>query len=365
MNKKLKIISLALSLSILSACNVIPRDQQPAETAEEGEQQVEVTEPLEQSGRTTYYRPLITEENQYPVSQNRGTTLDLNSRINMKLFENDLIRLSQNYFSVDTHYFQEGQYISSSVASDLINRESSDNPIGLNPENEDEPNYLNSIVEQNYYVEEEGSYRLAGMSIGLALNSVIESETPVENIDTEVLAEEGTQMADKLVQQVRENTDIPDDLPIMVGLYEQAESDDLAGGTYLRTGISESGDTVDDWEDLDENRLVFPLQGGDTTEGNNFRNFQSEVEAFFPNLNGVVGRAHYVDDLLTDLNITITTQFYGQSEIVAFTHYLDRAAVTYLPENVRIEIVVESLNEVESILVRETNEDEFTTHVFN
>ena len=65
MNKKLKIISLALSLSILSACNVIPRDQQPAETAEEGEQQVEVTEPLEQSGRTTYYRPLITEENQY------------------------------------------------------------------------------------------------------------------------------------------------------------------------------------------------------------------------------------------------------------------------------------------------------------
>ncbi len=357
--KKLKITALVLSLSILSACNVIP-DQQPAET----EEQVQVTEPLEQSGRTTYYRPLITENNHYPISKNRGTTLRLNSRINMKLFENDLIRLSQNYFGVDTHYFQEGQYISSGVASDFLSSESSDNPLGLNPADEEEPNYLNSIIEQDYYVEEEDGYKLAGMSIGLALNSVIE-ETPSETIETEVLIEQGTQMANKLVKHVREQTDIPSDVPIMVGLYEQSASDDLAGGTYLRTGLSESGNEVNDWKDINENRLVFPLQGGDTTEGNNFRNFQSEVEAFFPNLNGVVGRAHYVDDLLTDLNISITTQFYGQSEIVAFTHYLNRTAATYLPENVRIEIVVESLNETESILVRETNEDEFITHVFN
>lgn len=362
MNKKLKIILAASSLSFLTACNIIPNQSQESAT-EQVENQVD--EPIEQSGHTSYYRPLIDEDGHYPVSENRGTTLRLNSRVNMKLFEDDLIRLAQEYFSVDTHYFQEGQYIPSRTASEWIGRESSDNNQGLNPSDEDEPTYLSSLIEHDYYQEEDGEYVLSGLSIGLALNSVNDDVTPAESIDREVLLEQGTQMANEIVTRIRENTDLPEDLPIMIGLYEQSAGDNLAGGRYLRTGISESGNEVSEWKDVDESRVVFPVQGGDTTEGNNFRNFQSQVESFFPNLNGVVGRAHYVNEILTDLSITITTQFYGQSEIVAFTHYLNRAAMTYLPENVRIEIIVESLNGTESILIRELNEDEFYTHVFN
>lgn len=358
------LVMIASSAMLISACNVIP-NQASDQEASQAENQVDETEPIEQSGGTTYYRPLIDEDGFYPVSENRGATTKLNSQINMKLFEDDLIRHAQDYFSIDSHYFQEGQLISSSLANSWLARQSAENPDGLNPSDENMPIYLSSILEHDFYTENEGQYEFSGMSIGLAMNSENDEVTPVESIDQEVIIEQGMQMAEQIVTRLRENADIPNNLPIMVGIYEQSPSDDLAGGKFLRTGISESGNEISEWNEINERRVVFPIQGNDTTEGNNFKNFQSQVENFFPNLNGVVGRAHYINDILTDLTINITTQFYGKGEMVAFTHYLDNAAMTYLPENVRIEIIVESLNGTESILIREINDDYFYTHVLN
>ena len=103
----------------------------------------------------------------------------------------------------------------------------------------------------------------------------------------------------------------------------------------------------------------------ESAEGNAFANFKSEVENFFPNLSGVTGVAHYIEDNLVTLQIDIMTQFYGKGEIIAFTQYLNQAANTYLPENLPIEIKVESLNGIESFLKRESEETEFVTHIFD
>ena len=43
-----------------------------------------------------------------------------------------------------------------------------------------------------------------------------------------------------------------------------------------------------------------------------FLNFKQDVEEYFPNFNGVIGRAFYIGDQLQDLNITIPIQFYGK-----------------------------------------------------
>lgn len=370
----------------LASCDILPDPVDPGEQEiqEEGNEETGEEENTEEEAGivetqtdVNYYRPVINEDGMYQTSQNRGITTRLNSNINIKLFEDDLMRLSHEYFSTEDHFFQEGQYLPANLAQSWLQRQSEENEEGLNPESTGNdpdsrtPNYLESILEHDFYVQTEEGLELSGISIGLALNSVdyYQAEqfgpTLSQNIDQEEMISQGQQIADQVVARMREMEGLGE-VPIMIALYEQAPQDDLAGGVYTMRGISENGaGSVSGWEDLNEERLVFPLEGMESAEGNAFANFQSEVENFFPNLSGLTGRAHRVNDTLASLEIDIMTQFYGKGEIIAFTQYLNETATNFLPENVSIEIKVESLNGIESSLQREAGAEEFNSHIFN
>ena len=191
------------------------------------------------------------------------------------------------------------------------------------------PNYLSSILEQYYYKQTDDGMELAGLSVGLALNSVDyfgDQRQEVQEIPREKLLEEGKKIANEVISRMRKIEELKT-VPIMVGLYEQSKRDDFAGGTYISHGLSESGASeVSGWKAINEDRKVFPIEGMQSAEGNQFANFKSEVENFFPNLSGVTGIAHYIDNNLATLQIEVMTQFYGKGEMIAFTQYLNQAA---------------------------------------
>src|SRR5699024_11273906 len=70
-----------------------------------------------------FYRPALDEDGQYRTSKTRGMTLSLNSGINISLFEKDLMRLSQDTFSTETHFIQEGQYLSKELVNSWLRSE--------------------------------------------------------------------------------------------------------------------------------------------------------------------------------------------------------------------------------------------------
>lgn len=397
--KKKTVFSLIIAQALfLSACDFFPDPVDPNESVGEETPTEETANQLEEEAFTieeqvdsNYYRPVITEDGTYAPSENRGITRSLNSSVNMRTFETDLMRHSQEYFSTDVYFFQEGQYLSSELVTNWLRREQipeendeeeveeiAEQEQGLNPPatnneetNEREPNYLNSILEQNYYIQTENGLELAGISIGLALNSVDYYQTEQygptfeQEISREQLMEEGQRMGDAIASRIR-NIEGLENVPVMIGLYEQSTRDDLAPGTYIAEGLSEDGETsVSDWNAINEERLVFPLEGGQSAEGNNFANFRSEVEGFFPNVSGVTGLGHYMEEQLVDLEITINTQFYGKGEIIAFTQFLNEAGKTYLPSNIPTQINVESLNGMESHLNREADQEDYDIYIFN
>ena len=325
---------------------------------------------------STYYRPLIV-DGEYKTSNSRGITLKMNSSVNLKSFETGLMRLSQNYFSTENHLFQEGQFISSDSIYSWLGRESEDNPEGLNPSDnkktepdERNPIYLQTILEQDYYRETDEGTKLAGVSIGLGMNQVDyyrkvqfgpEFET---QISKEELLKQGQKMANEIVKRMREVEEIGE-LPIMVGIFEQAPRDNLGGGVYISQGISQNGSgSIGEWTRVNERKEVFPLTGTDSNEGNSFKNFKSEVESFFPNLSGVTGIAHYRDDRLVKLDVNMVTQFYGAGEIIAFTQYVKDAAEKFLTPSIETEITIESMDGVEAILLRSTGGNGFDAHIF-
>lgn len=378
MNNKKRWLILPVLLFFLSACNLSNEESTNLENQDETNENIQNNPNVVTRNQlgAEFYRPALDENGRYQISNNRGITLSLNSGINISLFEKDLMRLSQEDFPTDNHFIQEGQNLPENSVKSWLARESEDNPEGLNPPDSGEgndrvPRYLNSILEFDFFTESDNGLQLAGMSIGLALNTVdyYQAEqfgpTLAQEIPSEEVLNQGQSMANELLAQIRQIEGL-ENIPIMIGLYEQSAQDDLAGGVYIAQGSSANGSTtIDNWNMLNEERMIFPLEGSDSAEGNAFANFQSEVESFFPNISGITGRAHYIDNSLTTLSINIMTQFYGEGEMVAYTQYLKQSATTYLPGDLDIEIIVESPGNVEAFLKKDRTDSEYFSYVFD
>ena len=375
--KKEKLKSLFIFLFIflvLTACsNTQIQPGQDQDTEEYLEQEEDTPSFYGTTG--DYYRPVI-REGTYRPSQSRGITQRLNSTINIKAFESELMSLARQHFSTDTHFFEEGQFISSENVNAWVRRESSDNPQGLNPADNGEtsaemraPIYLESVLEQDYYMQTENGMQLAGMMIGLAMNSVdyyqAEQFGPVlsQDIPDEDIRNQSREMIDQILNEVRE-VEALSDVPIVFAVFKQSPRDSLAGGNYISQTVSLSGNELGEYEDLDFSKLVLPLEGEETPVGTSFEAFKSEVEQFFPNLSGVTGIASYMGDQIESLQIDITTQFYGEAEMIAFAQYLEVAAQNHLPTNIPVEITVDSMDDVEAFLYTNGESSQYFSHIF-
>jgi len=68
---------------------------------------------------------------------------------------------------------------------------------------------------------------------------------------------------------------------------------------------------------------------------------------------------------LSGLNVTVTTQFYSQTEIDSFTTYVSQSALKFLPANVPVRIVIQTANELQAILIRNANDKTFSTTILD
>ena len=327
-----------------------------------------------------YYRTLLP----YKQSATRGKIVSrLNSRYDIKEAEHGLLRLSQQQFSPDDYYFQEGQMITDEEATSWLQRTSADNPNGLNPEDgrssaeQDEgerpdPELLAHILEQNYLVKtEEDKIRLGGVSIGLAMNTVYYSSIDgipyEESIPQEEIESEGKRMADEIVSRLREKEEMAD-VPILVSLFAQNNRNAMTPGTYFAYGAAPRGESeVANWNAINEAFVVFPTSG--TNEqyrdiDTAFRNFKQDVELYFSNFTSVIGKGFYQDNQLHQLKIEIPIQFYGSSEVIGFTQYVTGLLMDHFPDNVELEVNVTSTNGAEALILRKAGEAEPIVHIY-
>lgn len=322
-----------------------------------------------------YYQGVI-KKGHYVTSKSRGVSVQQNdNQLNLKGFENGLLSISKSQFPTDSYILQEGQYIDTSTAEKWLDRKSKDNPEGLNPAGKDtkEPMYLQQMDEQDFMEQSHGSLNIKGMTIGLGINSVYyyrkEAYGAVyqRNLDDKDVKTQGKAIANQVLKRLRQRKDLKN-IPIVIALYKQASNDSLVGGNFFASSVNDKGATsISNWKSLNIKNYVLPDQSSSDVNSNDedaFENFKNQVQKFFPNLSGVTAQAHYVNGNLRGMHINITTQFYGQSEVISFTQYVDAMAKKYLPNSIPIDIQVSSSEGIQSFLSRKTGEKDFYTHVF-
>ncbi|MEE3950291.1 CamS family sex pheromone protein [Peribacillus frigoritolerans] len=339
-----------------------------------------------------YYQTILP----FEPSKARGLVVsNLNTRYDIEEFENGLMRLAQTQFDPEDYLFQEGQMLDSSTISSWLNRKYTDSQlkekkkkasenVGLNPvdpgkgdidkRNEENPIYLAHILEHNYLVKtKDNSVSLGGVVIGLALNSVhyYQKEafgaTYENKIDSKKLKQEGEKIAAEVLKRLRKMDKLKN-VPITIALFEQNEKSSVVPGNFISyTNIDKNSNNIGKWTNLDEEYFLFPSAAAEKKyrdDVNTFTNFKEDVEEYFPNFNGVIGRAFYMDDQLQSLNIDIPIQFYGNSEAIGFTQYVAGLIMERFPNYIAVQVSITSVNGPEALIVREADQDEPTVHIY-
>lgn len=310
------------------------------------------------------------------------------TRYDINEFETGLMRIAQNSFDPDKYLFQEGQFLERDEVRLWLNRkytpeqlaqkklDESQN-IGLNPLDdgtESTPQYLSHILEHNYYVKnEEGKVQLGGVVIGLALNSVYYYqkvkygdwyETKIEHKNLE---KEGKKMAEEVLKRLRKIEGL-EEVPITIALFEQKSKSSVVPGNFFAYANADKGSNeLGSWEPVEEEYIQFPSPDAKEKyrdDSTAFLNFKQDVEDYFPNFNGVIGRGFYVQGQLQELTIDIPIQFYGKAEGIGFVQYVTGLVINSFPEYINVQVSITSVNGPEALIVRKADEREPFVHIY-
>ncbi|WP_461240023.1 CamS family sex pheromone protein [Paucilactobacillus sp. N302-9] len=324
----------------------------------------------------------VIKNGKYETSKSRGVNVAQNDNaFNLKSFETGLLNVSKKVYSTKSYVFQEGQYVDSSTVGNWLDRQSKSNPTGLNPKKGKtngtrNPIYIQQIEEQDFMKQNGSDLKLHGITIGIGLNSVDyyqkKKDGPQfeQKISDAEMKQYGQQAAQKILQRLRKEKALKN-VPITIALYKQAKNDSLVGGTFFQYNVNK-GSNLAGWKTLDIKNKVFPKASDSSgsnsagqSDNNTFDNFKTQVQSFFPNLSGVTAQAQYQNGSLTGMHITVTTQFYSQTEISSFTQYIGQAAQKYLPSGIPIDIKIQSSQEMQAFVYRDSGQKKFSSHVFD
>ena len=100
-------------------------------------------------------------------------------------------------------------------------------------------------------------------------------------------------------------------------------------------------------------------------DATSFSNFKQDVEEYFPNFNGVIGKAFYAGGHLQDLSIDIPIQFYGKTEGIGFTQFVTGKVMEHFPDYISVEVNVSSVNGPEALIVKEVDQKEPFVHIYH
>jgi protein involved in sex pheromone biosynthesis len=383
-----KISLLALSMVfLLSAC--APNFQKQNETVQTKEKTTGKAIIPKYNISNNYYRTILP----FQPGEARGLVVNnINTRYDLNEFEMGLMRIAQNKFDTDKYYFQEGQQLKGTMIKQWLNRQytaaqlkenklKADQNLGLNPVNTSpagsapsSPIYLAHILEHDYLTKDaKGNVSLGGITIGLALNSIYyyklntDGDTLEKKIPFAEMEKQGQQMAAEVVKRIRLMKNLSN-IPITIALFEQQSKTSVVPGNFFTYSTVDQGSTdLNSWEKVDEKYYLFPSTDAQNDHRDDtiaFLNFKQDVEQYFPNYNGVIGKAFYIGDQLQDLSITIPIQFYGKTEGIGFTQYVTGLVMEHFPKYLSVSVSVTSVDGPEALIVKKADATEPFVYIY-
>lgn len=312
----------------------------------------------------------------YKTGAARGRiTTQISNRVDIDELEVGLRRHSMDVFDPSEFYFQEGQYLSDDTIINWIAE--------LNPARKDNwsekkhrenPRVFSHVLEQNYLKRVgEKEVELAGISIGIALKSVYSFQAPLhgesftEEIDMNRMMRKGYEVAQRVVDDIRELEGLSD-IPIMIALYRESEPSSPIPGNYVARTIVTDKNTITNWETIDEEYILFPSEESENKhleEHENVKRFGDKIAQYFPNYTGLTGSGFSTNKQLQTLSIEIPIELFGNSELTGFMQHVSDLVYDIFDNYYDIEIKVTSSNETIGHIYRKAGDESLQVYIYH
>ena len=305
-------------------------------------------------GEVGDYRYVIPFESNYVRFSHSG--------IDYKEIGKGLVDLSKQHYDPSKYYLKEGSILKDYRADyqPLLNRESGDNPYGLNPHSDTKvfvnsnnevsgPIFVSDIYEINF-VESKDPDTIAAVSIALVLNKTINDNGRSIIVDDKVLYDFGTEIAGpKLESYLRKKPELVN-TPIMIAIFVRDSTNLSVAGNYVAKAeyINRQGK----FEKIDHKWLLFPTttsSSQDPLTNEQIVSLKRSVFGFVPEDIGIVAYGEYYDGTLKNLKIDINVQTKTYTEILVISHYIGELIMSF-DANVKIIAEVKSLDESLAII---------------
>lgn len=299
------------------------------------------------------------------------------NRLDIDEMEEGLRRHSTEVFDPEKYFYEEGQYLTKDMVIRWIDELNPERPSTGSDQQEyrDNPRYLSHILEQNFLKRnEDNTVELVGVSIGLALKSVYRFQTEIggpyyyEDIPLEEMLEKGKEIAQSILERVRE-IDGLNEVPIMIALFREEEHSSPIPGNFITKTLVPSHDMmIGEWEPIHEKYVLFPSDEAKENYLEDYdiiSSFGDDISQYFPNYVGYIGEGFYINDELKKLTIEVPIEFYGSGEVVGFTQYAYGIVKGLFPNRYDLEIKVVSSQKIESFIYREAGEEDPSVHIFH
>lgn len=283
-----------------------------------------------------------------------------------------LMELSKEYFSTSKHTYKESQFLTydildASVSSTglLGHYDPENNPMGMNPQIDSEmelqdgankkitenDNVINNIYELDWYESKE----LRGISIAVVLNNKIGEKKKPDTLSDQALHTYGEEVSGRVVEFLREKyPQIGDTLPIYVALYQLSGAVNELPGVFVADSYYETGMTSS-FEKIDESWLLYPSENStnhDSTNVSDFESFANEVRKFFPEDTSVIGKGHYRDGTMVNLNIDIVMHAKSGAEVNAAVQQINSKLSAFTSTDYELRVSIKCDTESVAVIAR-------------
>lgn len=387
MLKKLTSVGLVALLLVLSACSTPWSGNEKQKVVKNAPKGSDKTVTLVPQTNSKDYRSIHPKN----PSETRGyIQYGVSNRVDIDQIEMGLMRLSKKPFSPDNYAFQEGQYLKPDDINNMLVRKSSKTPQGLNPplgkgknvreKAANSPKILSYVLEQDYLKPSgKDSYKIGGVSIAISLNQVYSDKVADSAgklydvsvpLDMNTVKAKGKAYAQDILKRVRSKEGLSD-IPIFIALYVEAPPEALVPGSYFAsTLVSGSSSSIGNWDSVKEDHVLFPSNSAlkdHKSDADSFDKFKTDIQDYFSNYIGVIGKGTYRNGELTQLTFDVSIKFYDKTEVASFTNYVASMLADKFPfsRDIPVSITISSVNREEALIVKNPGMDKPFIYVYN
>ena len=345
---KQKLILLFLSLSLLTGCTKV-RDTISQETTGDTL--------ATNSFDNTFYDTIITSgtEAREPVYLDFSRNLS-----DYYMIGRGLQVLSLDYFSNKNHSLREGTHFTKNDYAALLGY--GDDSIqfdkGSSVDGISDPVLATSLVQQEYVVKEGTGYKLAGMSLALAVASDQTDSSGITHEFNQSTIESFSKDAVKkvynyFISQYKELSSIP----ILIGVYQMSKSTDETSGKFIYYCYNDGKEG--DLKSTNMQTVVFSSDEAkslDNSLSSEFTIFKEKVKSTAVDAVSMVGYGSYLNNKIMNFKIEVYLNTKTYTETTALMNYMAGEVDTCFNSDLELKIIVYSHSDLQGFIIKKSGE---------